>query len=372
MQAAMLPSQRCHLFVFNTEPLHLNIPEHYRFDSLAYQSSAPELCARFKTNLDDFIVDEIMPITPSGEGEHIWLKVRKTGSNTEYVARQLAAYAGVKPMAVSYAGLKDRHGITSQWFSVHMPGQVGPDWSRLSHPEFEIIEQQRHNRKLKRGALSGNHFVIRLRDIQDPEDLWVSRTEHIQTHGVPNYFGPQRFGHGMQNLTRAEDLFKTGKIRRLKPHQRSIHLSAARSWLFNCMISERITTGCYDQPVAGDVFMKADSNACFVSDIDDEITQRLQQHNIHLTAALWGEGESMASHDCLAIEKDVAAHYPLLASGLEAARLKQERRAIRLMPLNWQYSFEPDHSILLAFDLPAGTFATSVLRELCQTEDLSS
>lgn len=343
----------------------------FDYDNLAFQHVRPALSASFKTEYDDFRVDEIMPVSCSGEGEHVWLQVSKRGCNTEYVASALEKFAQVKQVAVSYAGLKDRYGITTQWFSVQLPGQQGPDWHQLDNEAFSILQICRHSRKLKRGTLSGNRFNIRLRELQGDQALWQQQLALIAAKGVPNYFGLQRFGHDMGNLNRATDLIANNKMRRLKPFKRGIYLSAMRSWIFNQIVAQRIADQSFESALTGDVYMLASSQACFNDRISEEILQRLSQADIHITAAMWGRGESMATHEALQLEQTVAGQYTDFTNALEQAGLKQERRSMRLMPTQMQWQFETDNTLNVSFELIKGSYATSILRELCQIKDMS-
>ncbi|MDH5517182.1 MAG: tRNA pseudouridine(13) synthase TruD [Gammaproteobacteria bacterium] len=343
----------------------------FDYDGLAFQHIRPVLSAHFKTEHDDFLVDEIMPVSCSGEGEHVWLQITKQGCNTEHVAKELQKFAQVKQVAVSYAGLKDRHGITTQWFSVQLPGQQGPDWHQLDCDSFQVQQICRHSRKLKRGTLSGNRFNIRLSELQGEQALWQQQLELIATKGVPNYFGQQRFGHSMGNLSRATELIAGNKMRRLKPFKRGLYLSAMRSWIFNRIVSQRLVETSFDQPLVGDVYMLAASQACFDDALGEDDLLRLSQADIHITAALWGRGQAMVSAQAAQLEQAVVAEFSDFTSALEQAGLKQERRAMRLMPAQMQWQFGSDNTLSVSFELIKGSYATAVLRELCQIKDMS-
>jgi len=337
----------------------------YLFQELAYAYGKPATNGRLKAQNSDFKVDELMPIEMSGAGEHLWLKIEKDGSNTDWVAQQLAKLVGLKSMAVSYAGMKDRHAVTTQWFSMHLPGIEDPDFSLLETDEFKILEQHRHDKKLKRGALSGNRFTLRITELDGDLNSLEDKLQRIKQFGVPNYFGEQRFGREMGNLFKAEKMFR-GELKKLKKQHRSLYLSAARSWIFNQLLSKRIQMENWLEPIDGDVFMLNGKSACFAEPISDEIKQRLQRAEIHITGCMWGEGDSMATADTLSLEHEVADEFKSLAEGLESARLKQERRAMRLMPDNLTWNID-GNVLVLGFDLPAGAFATMLLRECVDT-----
>ena len=338
----------------------------YHFDDLAYAYDKPDIKGRLKEQNSDFRVDEIMPIETSGEGEHLWLKIEKNGANTDWVAQQLAKCADVKSMAVSYAGMKDRHAVTTQWFSLHLPGMDDPDFSELNTDEFKILQQARHNRKLKRGALSGNRFQIRITELEGDIESLDNKLQIIKQNGVPNYFGEQRFGRDMGNLLKAEKMFNR-ELKKVKKQQRGLYLSSARSWIFNQILSTRIKQETWLTPLPGDVFMLNAKSACFTGDGEntEEIIQRLQDKEINITSCLWGEGESMATQEVLELENSIATEFKELADGLVSARLKQERRAIRLVPANLNWTIT-ENVLEISFDLPTGTYATMLLREcLC-------
>ncbi len=337
-----------------------------------YQSL--NLSAKLKMRADDFIVEEQIPVEFSGEGEHCWLYVKKRGCNTDWVAQQLARYCGVKKMAVAYAGLKDRHAVTSQWFSVQLPGQPTPDWtdfestfgSEGSAENVQVLQCFRHNKKLQRGALKSNVFNITLRELSRTTDeifeLLQQRCDLIAQKGVPNYFGSQRFGRNYNNLDQAIKLFSNPRFK-LPKSKRSIYLSASRSWLFNCILSERVNRHIWNKRLPGDVFMLDGKSACFKDDKSDDLSKRLDQNEIHPTAGLWGEGDPMVTSDAAELESQIIDQYPVYRDGLIAARLQAQRRACRVIPGQLE-GYRQEDDFVVSFSLPAGSYATMVLAEI--------
>jgi len=325
------------------------------------------ITADFKTNPEDFVVEELLSFSLSGEGEHVWLYIRKRGCNTNWVADLLAKFAGLKQRAVGYAGLKDRHGVTSQWFSVHLPGMEEPDWSLLESEEISILKNVRHSRKLQRGALKENHFHITLRNVTGPVSALSTRCELIAQQGVPNYFGEQRFGHSLANLAHSESMFLKPE-KRISRHKRSLYLSAARSWLFNEILATRILNKTWNRRIAGDVFMLDGKSACFSDDGSDDLDTRIDQLEIHPTAVLWGSGHSMSQAECADLEKSIIDQWPIFRDGLVKAKVQQQRRALRVLSRDMEWSAEGD-SFSLAFKLRSGSYATMVLRELVQLNE---
>ncbi len=329
---------------------------------LPYAHGGPAATGKIKRKPEDFIVEEILGHDPTGEGEHVFVKIRKRGENTDYLARQIAKYAGLPKMAVSYAGMKDRHAVTTQWFSVHVPGKREVDWSGLESETVSVLEAVRHNRKLKKGALKGNRFEITVRELEGDKRLLQKRLAQIKTEGVPNYFGPQRFGREGNNLVQAEALFK-GEFRPRDRNLEGILLSAARSEIFNRVLARRVEAGEWNRAIDGDVFMFEGSNSFFRDGLTEEIHCRIGRMEIHPSGPLWGKDASPASGEALAIEQETAAGLSALREGLERAGMETARRPLRLSVPDLAWDFIESNALRLSFALPAGAYATVVLRE---------
>lgn len=332
--------------------------------NLPYAYGQPPIQGRLRVAPEDFQVREELDFALDGAGEHVWLWVCKRGANTEWVAKRLAERAGVPGGAVSYAGLKDRQAVTEQWFSVHLPGKADPDWNAHPHPDFTVLNATRHSRKLRRGALRGNAFRITLRELDgDPTEL-ATRFERMTATGVPNYFGEQRFGREAGNLQRAEAML-SGREKVRDRHQRGLYLSAARSALFNAVLARRVIDGHWNVARPGEVLMLEGSHSIFTVDaVDETIRQRVAAFDAHPTGPLWGAGELRSSGAVWELEQAVIADFPLFRDGLATAGLRQERRALRLIVREATLEFSDARTAILEFRLPAGAYATTVLREL--------
>ena len=335
--------------------------------TLPYAFGGPSGTGKIKVQPEDFIVEEILGFELTGEGEHIFLKIQKRGENTDYLARQIAKYAGLPKMAVSYAGMKDRFGSTTQWFSVHIPGKREVDWSGLESESVTVLEATRHNRKLKKGALRGNRFEITVRELDGDNRLIEQRLAQVKSSGVPNYFGPQRFGREGNNLVQAEALFK-GELRLRDRNLEGIYLSAARSAIFNQVLSQRVESHNWNQAITGDVFMFADSHSFFRAELTPEILVRVAALSIHPSGPLWGKGEQATTEEALALEATAANALPLLSEGLERIGMESSRRPLRLLVADLDWAFCTENALRLCFTLPPGAYATVVLREIVAFE----
>ncbi len=350
-----------------TQAINPLMPDWTSCQDLPRAHGGPLGRGRLRSEPADFQVEEQLGFAPDDEGDHLLLWVRKTDANTEWTARRLASLAGAPVSTVGYAGLKDRHAVTTQWFSVPRPRGDLPDWSSLAADGIEVLEVHPHRRKLRRGALTGNRFRIWVREVDlSPTEL-VARLESIRARGVPNYFGEQRFGHADGNLVRAQALF-AGTAGRVPHHQRGLWLSAARSQIFNEVLAERVRRDDWDQPQPGDCLQLDGCQSHFsVEQIDEALRERGVRFDLHPTGPLWGAGAPPTRGAIQTLEEQVAARFPGWPEGFAAFGLEQERRALRLPVRDLTAQTNGDW-LELGFELPAGSYATVVLRELIDWE----
>ena len=328
------------------------------------------LCARIRCSPSDFQVTEELGFEPAGEGEHDFLLIEKTGANTAWVARQLARHVGARVADVGFAGLKDRHAITTQWFSVPRRGD-NDTWTSFECEGVRLLGNERHARKLRRGAHRGNNVRIALRGDcgDDIRPAVERRLEDIAGKGVPNYFGAQRFGRGGSNLAQATRLFAGERLRR---ETRSLAISAARSFLFNEILGVRVETGSWNRILPGEIANLDGSGSVFaVDEVDAELEQRCADQDIHPTASLYGTGAAVAESNVSRIETGVFDRYPEFMAGLERLGVKRAQRPLRQKVRDLTWEFAPG-VLWLDFTLGKGAFATTVIAELADIQSARS
>lgn len=334
----------------------------------------PPLRGELRLAPADFAVEEMLGFEPDGSGQHRLIHLQKRELNTAEVADVLARLADVARNAVGYGGRKDRRALTSQWFSVDLAGREEPDWTQGLVEAFgdriRLLAVAPHRRKLRIGTLTGNRFRIRVRGISGDRAAAEARWAQILARGVPNYFGPQRFGERGGNVRQALAWFAGERLSRRSI--RDLLLSSARSALFNQLLAARVDEGSWNRAEIGDVLQLDGRGSWFVfgaHDAPDDIAHRLDEGELHPTGPLWGAGEPATGERIGALERSLTATYPELTAGLVRFGLRQDRRALRVMPRDGQLLWQGDE-LELAFSLPPGAFATAVLKELLQPLDL--
>ena len=285
--------------------------------------------ARLRAAAEDFVVEEDLGFAPSGSGQHLLLRVRKRNANTAWVARELAHVAGCREFEVGYAGLKDRRALALQWFSVPRTAGVA-DWSSVRGEGFEVLEAHPHARKLPRGALAGNRFAVRVRSGGGEGAALAARLAprlaQLAARGVPNYFGPQRFGRDGANL--GGPAAALGSLRR---EQRGFVLSAARSALFNAVLAARVADGSWEGLLPGDLANLDGRGSIFAVPVPDaQLAARCGRLEIHPTGPMWGAGEPATQSQVRELETAVAGGLHGQAAVCAAAGMRQERRSLRL------------------------------------------
>nr|CRH07621.1 tRNA pseudouridine synthase D [Candidatus Magnetococcus massalia] len=320
--------------------------------------------------MEDFWVEELRPKPLSGDGEHWIVRLEKRDMTTDQLAHQLAKRVGISRGDVGYAGLKDRQGVTLQDFSLHLPGKELPKGWQEGLPAGVVVRDiGRDRRKIKPGMLSGNAFTIRLRGcgvaLAEEERAQSVRliADEINQFGVPNFFGPQRFGRDGDNVAEGLKQLRRGrKGRRGDRHKRGILLSAVRSDLFNRLLAARMQEGLFKQLLPGDVAQLAGRTGAFlVEDFESEHT-RFEAKEIHPSGPLFGSHMLLPEGRAGEMERSLMEQESETIELLEKNGMKGARRALRLFPSDFGQQWEGS-DLILTFTLPRGCYATSVVRE---------
>jgi tRNA pseudouridine13 synthase len=331
-------------------------------------AALPGIGGVIRTHPEDFEVEEIPAYEPDGRpGAHLLVQLEKRGWNTEAALREVARQVCAPVRELGRAGLKDRHAVTRQWISI--PAQFGAAIAGFSHPDLHLGTPYPHSNKIRRGHLRGNRFRVVIRELEAPLGEAQARAEakiaQLVSGGLLNLFGSQRFGHGGQNLDRGLSILRAGKRRRRPDFQ----LSAGQSAIFNLYAIMRDERGNLGSVIEGDVLKKTDTGGLFRCEDPEEDQRRLDLGEIGVTGPLPGSrmfGPTEAS------EAEILEHAVLEAAGVATAAVRALGRGVpgdrrRLWVRPQEVSIVPhldEAALELRFILPAGSYATVLLREL--------
>ncbi|MBK1735890.1 tRNA pseudouridine(13) synthase TruD [Halorhodospira abdelmalekii] len=328
--------------------------------------------AQLRSEPEDFRVVEELGFVPSGSGEHYLLQVRKRGWTTPAVARLLAERCGVPSRQVAYAGLKDRHAETTQWLSLQLPGQDLPLTPGPLAEGVELLAIERNARKLRHAALRANRFALTLRAVDAPRRAVERRLYAIAQRGIPNYFGPQRFGRSGDNFEQARAWLLAGAPVRDRT-LRGLLLSAVRSELFNRVLARRVVAGTWDLLLPGERAMLDGRGSHFaVAELDAALERRLRRGELHPSGPLAGQSDpaDAPAAGVAALEQAVLAEEADMVAALQRRGLRAERRALRVMPRQLCWHWPATDRLVLCFALPPGAYATTLIAELFDTESV--
>ena len=339
------------------------------FADLARAWGPPPVSGELRRAPHDFRVEEELGFEPGGAGPHHWLLVRKTGCTTPFAARVLARRFGVSPRDVGYAGLKDRHAVAVQWFSVPTsPSGAAPAPGPVEGG-VAIVRVTRGQRKLRRGVHAGNRFTLVLRESRGDRAAFATRVRRVADAGVPNYFGAQRFGRNAGNVAAAARMLR-GDERPPDRLTRGLCLSAARALLFNRVLHRRVEAGVWGAWLPGDAILIAGRQRPLapgsVPREGGTAGDWVAAARAHPTGPLWGRGAPGAAADALALERSALVGCGGWQAGLEAAGLEAGRRALRVVPADLEWEETGEGALTVRFRLPRGAYATAVMRELAQ------
>ena len=312
---------------------------------------------------EDFEVEEIPAYEPCGEGEHLFLHVRKRDLATPEAASRLASALELDARSAGWAGLKDRRAVATQWLSF-----LGGDVSRALEVQVEglqVLAGSRHGNKLRAGHLRGNRFRLRLRRSTGDVEAASAVLNQLYAAGAPNYFGAQRFGHAGQNVERALAWLRAGGRAPRSRFDRKMLVSALQSAMFNEATADRVDMGTLCHAVDGDLLRKEDTGGLFVAEDRQEAETRMTAWEVSPTGPMFGPRMRWPEGDALSLEKALLARWGLEEASLSASRKvgAGTRRPYRIRPLEPRVE-QLEGDPVLCFTLPAGGYATNIAREV--------
>jgi tRNA pseudouridine13 synthase len=334
-------------------------------------AALPGIGGHIKSQPEDFVVEEIPAYEPSGAGDHLYLWVQKRGMGAEYFVRQLARRLDIPPGEVGTAGLKDRHAVTRQWVSV--PASCEARLADINDDDLRVLKTSRHTNKLKPGHLRGNRFDILVRGVDaDAEARLPALLDLIRRHGMPNFYGSQRFGKDGETFTTGMDLLAGGG-RRLSPFLRKLALSAVQSALFNRYLTQRMNDGLMMLVLSGDVMAKWPFGGMFVAEDLPREQQRLESKETVPAGPMFGKKLFPSRAEAAQRESAVLAESGLKVESFAGfgKLLSGTRRHNYVWVDDLSASVEPE-AVRLSFSLPSGSYATVLIRELTHGDRLEA
>ncbi len=325
----------------------------------------PGIGGTIKAQPEHFMVEEILPYAACGQGEHVYLTFRRSGWNTADAARSIQKCLGLNRSDVGWGGRKDKTAVVVQTLSLRcgVHRALSEIRNALSDLPFELLAIDRHRNKIKTGHVAANRFTV---VVSQPEPAALPRAlsiaDRLKQTGVPNFYGPQRFGHGLQNVNRGFALFSAGKKGRKDPFM----VSVVQSALFNIWLKQRMQAGRFQKILAGDIAKKSDTGGMFMVDDPDEAARRFSAGEIIYTGPIYGFKMKPAADTAGEQEAALLDRFNLTAEDFRHMRAPGTRRQAILDLRNLEIdTVEP--GIRFSFTLPSGAYATTVLREFTQT-----
>ncbi|MCI0638917.1 MAG: tRNA pseudouridine(13) synthase TruD [Gemmataceae bacterium] len=330
----------------------------------------PGIGGRIKSVPEDFEVEEIPAYEPSGNGDFLYLWLEKRDLGAEYFTRQIARRLNLPNGEVGTAGLKDRRAVTRQWVSV--PAGAEAQLGQLEGDGIRVLKTSRHSNKLRPGHLHGNRFRILVRDIDPAADATLAAyLERLRAQGFPNYYGPQRFGKNQETLQLGMSLLGAAPMKRVSPFLKKLALSAVQSALFNQYLGERLRDGLLFTVLHGDVMAKIPFGGMFVAEDVAAEQRRFDAKEIVHAGPIFGRKTFPARHDAAEREQATLARFGLSSQSFSGfGKLLQGTRRHNLVYVPDLEAEKTSEGVRLSFTLPAGSYATVLLREIMKVDDI--
>jgi tRNA pseudouridine13 synthase len=341
-----------------------------------WTADLPGISGRIRAEPEDFVVEEIPAYDRSGVGEFLFLWIEKRGMGAEHFVREVARRLGIRPGDVGTAGIKDRHAVTRQWISV--PAVVQGRLSSLDGDGIQLHGVERHSNKLKPGHLRGNRFNILVRDpLPNASEQVPQLVERIRQCGIANFYGSQRFGRDGETarlgwaILRGEPppLQPGGTKSRVSPFLRKLALSAVQSALFNRYLAKRVSDGLMQTVLEGDVMAKWPVGGMFVAEDVAAEQARFDRHEIVSAGPIFGKKTFAARGISAEREAEVLSEVGIDSGAFRSfGKLLQGTRRHNIVYVDDLTATVESSGVRLDFSMPAGSYATVLLREIMKCE----
>lgn len=323
----------------------------------------PAISAKMREVHADFQVDEVHAYPPLGEGDHTLIRIEKEALSTPEAIRRLADRLEVSAEGAGYSGLKDRNAVTRQWISLP---KVDPEAAmRVECPQLRVLEAARHPHKLRTGHLRANRFALRLRQVETGRlDDLEAILESLGRQGVPNFYGPQRFGRG--KLESALRWLAHPKRAPRSRFDRKFIVSVLQAALYNLALADRMERGDFARILPGDLLRREDSGGLFVEDDRQAAEERHAAWEVSITGPIFGSRMPAPQGEAAEREQALLQELGLTIDHFERfGRLARgTRRPYRVALSNCRLEKESESVIVLHFELPSGSYATALMREI--------
>ncbi len=344
-----------------------------RLENLPFVSEdLPGIGGRIKAEPDHFVVEEILPYAPCGTGEHLYVTFKRSGYNTVDAAQLIQRRLDLKKTDMGWGGRKDKHAVAIQTISLRISEKIalGEIREKLEDLPFEILTLKRHRNKIKIGHVAGNRFAI---VVSSPEPNALERavaiSDCIKKIGVPNFYGPQRFGIGFRNIDTAWSLFFNNKNKRSRKNP--FMVSVMQSALFNIWLKNRMETRDHMNLVEGDIVKKTDTGGMFTIEDMAVESKRFENKEIVYTGPIFGFKMMAPKNRAGQLESDLLKNFNITPDDFRKFRAPGSRRPALLIFNSLEIEPHPQ-GIEFRFTLPSGAYATTVMREFVRssTDDI--
>ncbi len=331
------------------------------FGRIYLTQDLPGTGGQIKERPEDFTVEEVPLYQTTDKGDFTFLLVEKVNLSTLDLVALIRKHLDLRDDQVGLAGWKDKRAVSRQWVSVPRKNVSDSGLARLTGAGVQILGAAHHHHKLRTGHLLGNRFSVLIRRLEPEFQTRVEAIiERLQKHGLPNFYGPQRFGAAGDNAEKGLALL-LGRLRIRSVRKRKLLVSSCSSLLFNLTLKERLQQDLYTNLLPGDIAKKHDTGGLFM--VTDSVVEqhRADRLEISATGPIWGKKMKRAGDAAGALEENLIRLQGLTPDVF--GKQPGSRRSLRVVLREVSMRQEPE-GLRLEFFLPKGSYATVLLDEI--------